>query len=106
MSMFAANAANAYAEAASRLVKTGQGEGPAGAAPVQSNFADLMKGMMGEAVETGKQAEAVSAASLTGQAELVDVVTAISAAETTLETVIAVRDKVISAYQEISKMPI
>jgi flagellar hook-basal body complex protein FliE len=34
------------------------------------------------------------------------VVTAVAAAEATLETVIAVRDEVIKAYQEIMRMPI
>jgi flagellar hook-basal body complex protein FliE len=37
---------------------------------------------------------------------LVDVVTAVAEAETTLQTVVAVRDKVIAAYQDIMKMPI
>jgi flagellar hook-basal body complex protein FliE len=41
-----------------------------------------------------------------GQANIVDVVTAIAAAETQLQTVIAVRDQVIQAYQEILRMPI
>jgi flagellar hook-basal body complex protein FliE len=41
-----------------------------------------------------------------GRADIVDVVTAIAAAETTLETVITVRDQVIQAYQEILRMPI
>jgi flagellar hook-basal body complex protein FliE len=41
-----------------------------------------------------------------GKAELIDVATAISAAEASLETVMAVRDQVISAYQEIMRMPI
>lgn len=107
MSMIAANAANAYAQAAGRLVSNGAGADGAGEAPAAgSSFADLMKGMLSDAASTGKAAEATAAASLAGKAELVDVVTAISAAETSLETVIAVRDKVISAYQEISKMPI
>ena len=39
-------------------------------------------------------------------AELIDVVTAISSAEASLETVMAVRDQVIAAYQEIMRMPI
>ena len=34
------------------------------------------------------------------------VVNAVNAAELTLETVVAVRDKVIAAYQDIMKMPI
>ena len=41
-----------------------------------------------------------------GRAELIDVVTAISSAEASLETVMAVRDQVIQAYQEIMRMPI
>jgi flagellar hook-basal body complex protein FliE len=41
-----------------------------------------------------------------GKAELIDAVTAVSSAETSLQTVIAIRDQVISAYQEIMRMPI
>ena len=41
-----------------------------------------------------------------GRGDLVDVVTAVAAAEATMETVIAVRDEVIKAYQEIMRMPI
>ena len=43
---------------------------------------------------------------VTGEAELVDVVTAMAAAEVQLESVIAVRDQVIKAYREIMQMPI
>jgi flagellar hook-basal body complex protein FliE len=35
-----------------------------------------------------------------------DVVTAVTNAEVALDTVVAVRDRVISAYQEIMRMPI
>ena len=41
-----------------------------------------------------------------GLAPGIDVVTAVSSAEASLETVMAVRDQVISAYQEIMRMPI
>jgi flagellar hook-basal body complex protein FliE len=41
-----------------------------------------------------------------GQANMIDVVTSVSSAEASLETVIAVRDQVIQAYQEIMRMPI
>ena len=41
-----------------------------------------------------------------GKAELIDVVTSVAAAEASLETVMAVRDQVIAAYQEIMRMPI
>ena len=41
-----------------------------------------------------------------GKAELVDVVTSVASAEASLETAMAVRDQVISAYQQIMQMPI
>ena len=50
--------------------------------------------------------EKLSAQSVAGKAELTDVVTAVTSAELTLQTVVAVRDRVISAYQEIMRMPI
>lgn len=86
-----------------------QGTGAPGAAgPVAgaANFADVLKGAMNEVVQSSKHAEGQIAAQVQGKAELVDVVTAISAAEASLETVIAVRDQVIAAYQEIMRMPI
>ena len=42
---------------------------------------------------------------MNGNADLVDVVTTVQNAEMVLETVVAVRDKVISAYNDIIKMP-
>ena len=48
----------------------------------------------------------MTAAGAAGEAELIDVVTAVSAAEISLETVVAVRDEVVKAYQEILRMPI
>ena len=69
-------------------------------------FADVLKSAMTDAVHASKNAEHQMAAQVAGKTELVDVVTAISAAEASLETVMAVRDQVISAYQEIMRMPI
>ena len=43
---------------------------------------------------------------MAGKADIVDVVTAISETEMALETLVSVRDKVISAYEEIMRMPI
>ena len=43
---------------------------------------------------------------VSGEGDIVDVVTAISAAEMTIETVVSVRDRMVSAYQEIMRMPI
>lgn len=69
-------------------------------------FADMLKGAMTDAVQTSRAAEAQMSAQVQGRAELIDVVTAVSAAEHSLETVMAIRDQVIAAYQEILRMPI
>ncbi len=83
----------------------------AAAAPVAgaaggSSFADMLKGVVQQTVDSSRNAEAQMAAQVQGKAELVDVVTAVAAAEASLETVMAVRDQVIAAYQEIMRMPI
>ena len=84
-----------------------QAAGAAGpAAEPAGGFADLLKSAMGDAVQASRNAETQMVKQVQGKAELIDVATAISAAETSLETVMAVRDQVISAYQEIMRMPI
>jgi flagellar hook-basal body complex protein FliE len=70
------------------------------------NFGDLLKSTMTDVTQASKTAETKVAQQVAGKADLVDVVTAISSAEASLETVMAVRDQVISAYQEIMRMPI
>jgi flagellar hook-basal body complex protein FliE len=70
------------------------------------DFGDLLKSVMTDAMQASKAAEVQIANQVAGKAELIDVVTAISSAEASLETVMAVRDQVISAYQEIMRMPI
>lgn len=58
------------------------------------------------AVQSGRDAETLSMKQIAGEADLKDVITAVANAEQTLETVVAVRDKVLAAYQDILKMPI
>ncbi|WP_369058931.1 flagellar hook-basal body complex protein FliE [Caulobacter sp. 73W] len=72
----------------------------------QKTFGDMLEFVMGDAVQASRAAEGQIAKQAAGKAELLDVVTAISSAEASLETVMAVRDQVISAYQEIMRMPI
>ncbi|WP_421792981.1 flagellar hook-basal body complex protein FliE [Hyphobacterium sp.] len=88
-------------EAAGQAAGTPKVEETAGA-----QFTELVQGAL-EATNTSlAQAEQLTASAATGQAELVDVVTAVAAAEVQLETVMAVRDQVIRAYNEILRMPI
>ena len=98
-------AAKAYA-ATQKTVGLDDPAAGLGQGPAQPGFADLVKTAMGDVMSATKTAEHQMAAQVAGKTELIDVVTAISAAEASLETVIAVRDQVISAYQEIMRMPI
>lgn len=103
----ASMALGAYAKAAGMGTTTagaGAGASKAGGA---GGFGELLDKAMSEVVDTGKNSERQMAA-VTGSKEgnLVDVVTAVSEAEMTLQTVVTVRDKVIAAYQEIMRMPI
>ncbi len=70
------------------------------------NFSAILANNLTQTIETSKAAEAMGAQAAIGKAELVDVVTAISAAEVQMETMIAFRDQAIQAYQEIARMPI
>ena len=63
------------------------------AAPAQSGFADLLSNVMGDMTQTSKAAETQMTAMVQGQGSLIDVVTAVSSAEASLETVMAVRDQ-------------
>lgn len=95
--------------AAAKAYAATQGQGLSGlgaAKEADPGFGDMVKSAMNEVMHTSKAAETQIARQVQGKAELVDVVTAISAAEASLETVMAVRDQVIQAYQEIMRMPI
>lgn len=106
MSLLAAQGIKAYAaQARNEILGGAPVEGVKPAAEAGGFGAELDK-LLTQAVETGKTSEAKAAEVVAGKGDLVDVVTAISAAEVTLETVVAVRDKVISAYNEIMRMPI
>lgn len=69
-------------------------------------FGEMVRSSLREAVQVQKTAEAVSLKGIAGEADMRDVVLAVSNAENTLNTVVAIRDRVVSAYQEILKMPI
>ena len=99
-----------YSKAADALNKAAQLGGMSGMEardkPEPGQFAKLVQDVAQNAIETGKNAERLSAAALQDKAELTEVVTAITNAEVTLQTVVAVRDRIISAYQQILRMPI
>ena len=87
--------------------------GTAGAANVATSganaaggFSDFLTKAVQDSIGTMKQGETMAARQVAGQANIVDVVGAVNQAEITLDTVVAVRDKVVQAYQSIMNMPI
>lgn len=95
------DALSAYANTAATGAAPGLAARDAG-----PSFAQMVRGAAEEAVGTLRNSEQVSAQAALGKADLTDVVTAVSNAEVTLQTVVAVRDRVVAAYQEILRMPI
>lgn len=70
------------------------------------DFGQLVSNTLEGVVEAGKTSDALSAEMINGKANIVDVVTAVSQTELAIESLVAVRDRVISAYEEIMRMPI
>ena len=106
MSVINNTVVQAYADALSRAKEGTAGASAGEAGKSGGGFADMLGGVLDNAAQATGQAEQVSMAAIAQKAELVDVVTAISNAEMTLQTVVTIRDKVIQAYNDIIKMPI
>ena len=71
-----------------------------------SSFADMIRGVAKDTISATNRTETESIGALSKSTSMVDVVTAVTNAEVALETAIAVRDRVIAAYQQIIRMPI
>ena len=100
-------AAGAYS-ALARLADPTAALGKAAAVSGSSgpSFGSLLKGALGAVAEAGRKADTQTQAVAAGKANIVDVVTAVSETEVAVEALVSVRDKVISAYEEIMRMPI
>ena len=70
------------------------------------DFGKMVQEAVGTVVDKGQVADTKAVGLVEGKADVVDVVTAIAETEVALETMVAVRDRVISAYEEIMRMPI
>lgn len=104
MAMNINSAISAY-QTAAKAVTEGSA-GPAQQADPGGSFATLLKDGLNEAVAVSRHSEEMSLKGISGEADMRDVVLAVANAEQALNTVVAVRDKVVNAYQEILKMPI
>src|SRR5690606_3535916 len=70
--------------------------------PLPTDFGTVLGRMTLEAISTLRQGEDMAVAGVRGQASTQQVVEAVMASEQTLQASIAIRDKVVSAYLEIS----
>jgi flagellar hook-basal body complex protein FliE len=85
-----------------------RGADPTGdaAATGDSSFSNVLQGAISGLTELGRDADTKSVQAMTGTGNLTDVVMAVSKVEMALQASVAVRDKVISAYQDIMKMAV
>jgi flagellar hook-basal body complex protein FliE len=80
------------------------GESSGDATPVSGpSFGDMLKGVVNDSMDSLKNAEKVSLSAVKGKAGVNEVITAVSSAEMALQTVVAIRDRVITAYQELMR---
>ena len=100
-------AAAAAAYRAAAQIATPAPTGAIAPADIQGgNFSDFLSGAVKDSISTIRQGEQAATQQVQGKANIVDVVQSVNAAELTLDTVVAVRDKVVAAYQSIMNMPI
>ena len=78
----------------------------AAAAANGGGFGAALQRAVEGAVEAGHAADAGGVRALTGQGGVAEAVLAVSRAELALQTAVAVRDRVVSAYQDVMRMPI
>ncbi|MGE5534181.1 MAG: flagellar hook-basal body complex protein FliE [Acidobacteriota bacterium] len=101
-------AAGAYANVArltsdpalSRVVK------PQQTSEADKSFTDVLKDALSAVSEAGQKSDAQARAMVSGKGSMVNAVTAVAETEVAIDAIVAVRDRVIAAYEDIMKMPI
>ena len=94
-------ATNAYSATLNNLKSAAPTDtGDAGA------FGDLVKAGMNSAIDAQHHGEKISGLALAGKADMTDVLQALNNAEMALNTVLALRDKVVQAYNDVMRTQI
>jgi flagellar hook-basal body complex protein FliE len=75
-------------------------------APSEASFGDVMMGMLRDLDGTLRTAEQKAVGGLTGEVPIQEVVETMVRAEQKVQMTSAVRDKIVSAYLELTRMPI
>ena len=94
-------AAGAYTNVLDQIKKDSVPEQASG-----DSFSSLLKNSIDGAIDAQHKSEQVSASAVNGTANITDVLQAVTEAEMTLNTVVAIRDRVISAYETVLRSPI
>lgn len=69
-------------------------------------FSSLVDNLLTSNVDKVKRAEQTSQSVINGESSIEDLAIAIADAEISLKAMVAIRDKIVSAYQDIIRMPI
>ena len=87
------------------LASLNTGATPSGGLP-KADFGTMVTNALRATVDSGHAAETAATQAVKGDGNLIDVVSAVSKAELSLQTTIAIRDRVVSAYQDIMHLAI
>ncbi len=79
---------------------------PAAAPAEGPSFDQALTQMIGSAIDTLQTGEAAAIQGVEGASAPMKVVESVMAAQRSLQTVLAIRDKAVAAYQEIARMTI
>jgi flagellar hook-basal body complex protein FliE len=86
--------------------RTGPAASSATAVSGGPSFGQVLANLSTGALDTLKASEATAISGLQGGASVQEVVQSVMSAEETLQAALAIRDKAIAAYQDISRMQI
>jgi len=70
------------------------------------DFGEMLADTVQSTIDQGNKTEALSMQMVNGNGSVVDMVTAVAETEVAIESMVTVRDRVISAYESIMRMPI
>lgn len=70
------------------------------------SFGAVLKTSLDSAIEAQDTSEKVAAKAIVGKADMTEVLQAVNDAEIALNTVLAVRDRVVQAYETVMRTPI
>ncbi len=71
-----------------------------------AGFGSTLQRALEGVVRTGHEADAQAAEGISGEGNITDIVMAVSRAQLALQSTVAIRDKVVQAYQDVMKMSV